>query len=362
MSSIFKNIALTFIFLGLFFSHSLTARYTLEHSTLEVLEYKIIDLGPTNLSQRVLSRQCWPLTLSPRINNKGQVIGNRGKCGFFWDKCNGFYHYAKKDETTCFVDVTNDGTVLGSVVNCDGFTKWFVWSESQSNFTSNIEPNYLDFPGLYDGDIFLRSMNDSCDIVGARRLEGNCYRSMYCDKNKNVKDLKAGVLLEVNKYGNMVGSQTNISGEQPFIWNSKAGLSVICEDENSGKPLGIKKFGFPVIAEDNTVFGTYSTENKGKSQINGYHWNSTEGVFGTIELDKMKISAVNRLHVLVGSRDNHAVVSVNHQKPVDLIDQVKGAPSRWHLIEATDINDRGQIVGYGKFRGKIHIFLLNPIR
>ncbi|MEC7839345.1 MAG: hypothetical protein VX777_04825 [Chlamydiota bacterium] len=362
MSLKVRSVIWTFLFFGLITCHDLSARYTLEHSTLEVPEYRLIDLGPTQLSPRVLSRQCWPLTLSPRINNRGQVVGNRGSCGFFWDACRGFFHYAKKGETTYFVDIINDGTLMGCVVDACGFTKWFVWSESQTYFNSDVEPTYIAFPGLFDGDIFLRSMNDSRHIIGARRLEGNRYRSMYCNHDGKVKDMKSGVLLGVNGYGNMVGTQTNIRGEQPFVWNCRAGLCVINEDESSGKPAGVKKFGFPVIADDNTVFGSYTSQKHGRDYVHGYHWNSDEGVFGTIDLNKMKISAVNRLHILVGSQDNHAVISVNHNKPVDLADHVKGPHSRWHLIEATDVNDLGQIVGYGKYRGKIHLFLLDPIR
>jgi probable HAF family extracellular repeat protein len=36
--------------------------------------------------------------------------------------------------------------------------------------------------------------------------------------------------------------------------------------------------------------------------------------------------------------------------------------SGWELIEATDINDAGQIVGYGRLNGRIRAFLLTPAR
>ena len=35
-------------------------------------------------------------------------------------------------------------------------------------------------------------------------------------------------------------------------------------------------------------------------------------------------------------------------------------PAGWLLTEATDVNDSGQIVGYGLRRGELHGFLLSP--
>jgi probable HAF family extracellular repeat protein len=44
------------------------------------------------------------------------------------------------------------------------------------------------------------------------------------------------------------------------------------------------------------------------------------------------------------------------------LNQLMPAGSGWELIEATDINDAGQIVGYGRFNGRIRAFLLTPAR
>jgi probable HAF family extracellular repeat protein len=44
------------------------------------------------------------------------------------------------------------------------------------------------------------------------------------------------------------------------------------------------------------------------------------------------------------------------------LNQLLPAGSGWELLEATDINDAGQIVGYGRFQGRIRAFLLTPAR
>ena len=44
----------------------------------------------------------------------------------------------------------------------------------------------------------------------------------------------------------------------------------------------------------------------------------------------------------------------------DLRRSLLPAGAGWELIEATDINDAGQIVGYGRFQGRIRAFLLTP--
>jgi probable HAF family extracellular repeat protein len=42
------------------------------------------------------------------------------------------------------------------------------------------------------------------------------------------------------------------------------------------------------------------------------------------------------------------------------LNQLVPAGSGWELIEVTDINDAGQIAGYGRFQGRVRGFLLTP--
>jgi hypothetical protein len=79
-----------------------------------------------------------------------------------------------------------------------------------------------------------------------------------------------------------------------------------------------------------------------------------------LDLDNLRINAVNSSHVIVGSLDGKAATCWPGDKPILLSNIVKEEPGKeWELLEATGINDAGKIVGYGKLNGRMHIFLLD---
>jgi hypothetical protein len=123
-----------------------------------------------------------------------------------------------------------------------------------------------------------------------------------------------------------------------------------------------------VIGEDGTVYGTYwintafmDNNPQAPKQLSAFKWNPTNMDLQFLDLHGMRMTAVNSGNRMVGSLNGKAVVWHETNKPADLIamipvDEVKG----WDLLEATDINDYGQIVGYGKLNGKMHLFLAEP--
>ncbi len=358
MFSKFCKCLYLFILIGLT-TNLAEARYLSQYATCKVPGYRLIDLGPSRHSERVLSRQCWPLSLAPKTNNKSQVVGNRGEQAFIWQENLGFFHFFKCGLCTNFVDIANNGTILGRVHDIDGSSEWFIWSENQCK--RDTLPTYLGTECLYGEDLFLRSINDHGQIVGARRMDGDNYRAIFWDHKKRMMEIKPGILLDVNNKNNMLGIESSLYREQPFLWHIRGGKSIIGDDPCTGKPSCLIKFGFPVISADNTVYGTYTAQKKGIPYVYAYHWNCEDQFFGTLNLCNMKITAVNRCHTLVGKQGCHAVISINHSPPKRLIKQVKNNAVGWNLIEATDINDLGQIVGYGTRWGKIHLFMLDPI-
>jgi probable HAF family extracellular repeat protein len=51
--------------------------------------------------------------------------------------------------------------------------------------------------------------------------------------------------------------------------------------------------------------------------------------------------------------DNNSIKDLNNLIP---------PKSGWVLMGVSDINDKGQIVGYGKINGRFHAFLLTPVK
>lgn len=359
----FKTIHKTKIFiliLGLtILITKLEARYLNQYVSPPLPRYQITDLGPTTLSERVLSHGCWPISLGPKLNNKGQVIGNRGSSGFVWESCKGFTEYNKWGIFTNFIDINNKGVILGRAYDNNETFEWFTWLENQCQ--REEIPSFLDFKCLDSDTLFFRAINDSGCLVGSRYLGYNQYRSVFFDSRKNLKELKIGILLDVNDEDNIVGVEICNAKEQPFLWHLSGGMSVISDDLRMGKPSGIQRFGYPVLAYDSTVYGTFRGRKNGIPYIFAYQWNDKDQIFRSLDLSNMEISAVNRCHILVGRQGDNAVISMHHRSPRTLISLVKGKVRGWKLIEATDINDMGQIVGYGRLNGKLHLFLLDPI-
>lgn len=59
-----------------------------------------------------------------------------------------------------------------------------------------------------------------------------------------------------------------------------------------------------------------------------------------------------------GDETFHAFIRYD-DKLLDL-NHVLAADARWELIQALGINDRGQVLGFGAFEGRLHMFLLLP--
>jgi hypothetical protein len=75
----------------------------------------------------------------------------------------------------------------------------------------------------------------------------------------------------------------------------------------------------------------------------------------------MRLTSINSANTMVGSFKGHAAIYNEGQQPMDLNSQLINPEGEWELIEATAINDRGHIVGFGRHHGEMHLFLLEPI-
>lgn len=322
--------------------------------------YCFFDLGPTNVAERCLDSHCWPISLAPRINNNGQVIGNRGDRGFTWTKHQGFINYSHNGYYTCFVDINNDGTVLALVKIDDECSEWFLWTEQQC--IREARAPFVICDKHYSSYVYLRALNDHGNIVGARLDSNGCYRSIFWDDKNCIRDLPYPQLWDINNSNYMLGSEPREFREQPVTWHLKGGMNIITDDCRFGKPENAKHFFNPVIAEDTNVYGNYIAKRWGCDYIYSYMWNACDAIFTRLDLNQMLISAVSRSHVLVGSLQGEAVMSKNHRPAIPLESLVVNKPWGWTLVNATDINDKGQIVGWGRRFGEIRLFMLDPIR
>jgi hypothetical protein len=96
-------------------------------------------------------------------------------------------------------------------------------------------------------------------------------------------------------------------------------------------------------------------------EYRAFKWVPADETLTLLDLEKMRISAINNYDMIVGSHKGQASFREGDFKPVSIISTIEPKETKgWRLLEATDINDEGQIIGYGTKGGKLHIFLASP--
>lgn len=323
--------------------------------------YKLIDLGETDVHQESLTRASFPVSLGPRINQKGHVIGNATNGGFIYDRVNPRVFLEHNGQSATVYDINNKGQILASVKYNRRAVEWLVWPYNCFCKDETLIP--LDLKCLTGRDVHFRSINDKGVLVGSRTCY-NGYKAIFYSPEKGVKDLSCAFLFEVNDYGNMAGYESLVPQKTPLLYHYKGGWTGFSDEPSLNTPRGscITYQMDMAIASDNTLFGSFLCNN-GIPEMYAYAWAPCEHYFKAYDLGGMQISAVNCSHTLVGTLGGEAVISNNMDMPRPLIQHVvEGVQSDMTLIEATDINDLGQIVGYGKWCGSLHLFLLDPIR
>lgn len=357
--SVFFPLATFFIFAMSFIGQcAVEANSFHQPYTQKPVQYKLINLGATTLDQELLTRSTWPLTLAPRINKYGQVTLNSKETGFVWTYQNGFKTYCDQGASSYFVDINDGGAVLGFSDLLDGGREWFIWSECCGK--REDLPAFVNLSCIKGRDVWFRAISNQSVLVGARQTNGSIH-SIFWDSKQGLKDLDYGRLWDINNRDYMLGSENFRQNKEPYIWHIRGGLMILSDGIKCGRPEKESIFVDYAIAPDNVIYGTYRNLAGGYGELLAFYWDPCEEVFHTLYLNQMRISAVNRCHTLVGSLCGIAAISFNHKLPIPLASLVEGNLAGWKLIEATDINDMGQIVGYGTYEGVTHQFLLQPL-
>jgi hypothetical protein len=124
-----------------------------------------------------------------------------------------------------------------------------------------------------------------------------------------------------------------------------------------------------VLTQNDVIYGTfvvkYISKTKGNiedlNQYFIYRWAPAQHDFAVLDVKGMRIAAANSANTLVGSYKDHAALFRQGASPILLSSLVPDHEKEWDFLEATGINDRDQIVGYGLKKGQMHIFLIEPI-
>lgn len=350
------------------------------HLPSPVQRYHIVDLGPANLDVKKLSRFEHVISTGPRINNLGQISYNTSEGAFIRDPSFGEYRLQISGAQVQVHDLNNKGESLVTIRRPDNEIEWVLWprkslfglaqTESELN-TLKKHIATLDKSSLN----FMCCMNDRSAVVGYKEVNDNLLTTEWT----SVRGLKPlgecegfqiyGFTRGINNAGSVIGFFQEQVDSPPFLFNPCKGLSVLRDYRERVNCQGWIDLADLVLTEENVVYGTYVVRNVSEKRGNlndvgvyfTYRWDPAIDDFVVLDMRNMRITAINSANTLVGSYNGSAAIRRQGGEPVLLSEMEPIESQGWELIEATGINDKEQIVGYGKKQGEIHLFLFEPI-
>jgi probable HAF family extracellular repeat protein len=284
------------------------------------------------------------------INNSGQVVGfsdsysGSPNQAFIWDSVSGMSYLGSIDggASEAF-DINDSGQVVGS---SDSGQYAFIWdSGSHMQSIGNLGSTCCSIAW---------GINNLGQVVG-ESYDGSTNRAFLWDSVSGMQPLSTpndgswSRANAINNSGQIAGEDWN-SGTQAFMW-----------DNGNPQSIGLTdSFAFD-INDNGQITGSIKT-GSGFNDHLAYTWDSSGGVqyLGTLSGTFSEAFGINSSGQIVGRSDYNAFIWESGTGMIDLNNLIPES-SGWHLEYANDINDLGQIVGYGSSpSGETHAFLLTP--
>lgn len=338
--------------------------------------YKLIDLGATDVPLEQLSMQAQPLTFAPMINDQRQVIYNQADQGYI-KELSGPEAAPQLTRMALCHAINNKGDVLLAVERTPNDILWRIWLQE------NLRPKgqrSIDLGDLLGRNVFLRTMNDNDMTVGAFKPAG-VLRPIIYTPEKGLHHLGyylgwdiTGIALDANNQGTLVGFCDNEGERQPFAWNNRWGLERLKSFPHRWEVLhrcdlqGAVRFDDLLIGDNDLVYGTFHIDpneqiinNDSIPQYFAFWWDPRSDELRPLSLGGMRLSGVaSDAQTFIGSWQGKAALCDIGHAPCLLSDLAPDSVEKegWTLLEATDSNRHGDIVGYGKRGNETHYFVM----
>lgn len=321
--------------------------------------YELTDLGALHINQQEAQN------LRIKINENNQVVGwgrqsSQGKItGFIWDTTNGFLQPLGGESHNQFSAINSGQQIVGYSTDANGNQKAARWS---SDFASTIELGTLG--GAWS---IANGINSDGTIVG-QSVNGNDVPQAFIWSNNNMSpvlsDGSNSSADAINDEGWIAGTQYS-NPSQAFAWNGSSAslLNTVDNMVRSSWSSGINNLNEIV---GGLVYSYDATNNPRYFRTHAYRWSNVngldllganiEGISWAIENNNSGLVVGGRLYNLL---DRQAILwEADAAYNLNALTQNLGA---WQLVDATDINDAGNIVGIGIVGEAYRAFMLTPV-
>lgn len=309
------------------------------------------------------------------INASGQIAGtafNGGETGWGPDTARGFIYRNGQmtdlgslgGKLTIVTGMNNAGEIVGFATTARA-QRAFLWTNGKLQ----------DLGDLGGGHSQAYRINNKGQIVGGSRTAHEKWHAILWHEGKTddlgaLGDKDDSFAHAINDVGQVVGESYDHSTYHAFLWRAgrMSALDTLGgESSNSGEAHCINDKGAIVGSSSRRV-------DKFLSKQFAVLW--VDGKIrdlGTLpDYEESSASSINNRGQIVG-RASRWVGGIQHQALVEHavlwergqiydLNRLILRDSGWVLEQASCINDRGQIVGRGKHRGKERAFLLTPIQ
>lgn len=273
------------------------------------------------------------VSLAKAINNSGQVVGGSDAMAFLWSETEEWtWLYILPDGTSAAYDINDSGQVVVSASK-SGETHAFLW---ENGVITDL------------GEGYAYAINDSSQTVGT----SGGYAVLW--ENGSMINLGTfGGMSEasgINNFRQVVGSsEISAADHHAFLWDN--GIMT-----NLGTLGGIVSFAYGI--NDSAQVVGESWDESGHNSV-AFLWQN--GVMTELPMTKaLSINMSGQVVGYLGEQQTRRACLWEDGAIIDLNDVID--PSLGFTLEvSTDINDVGQIVGWGTINGETHAFLLTPV-
>jgi probable HAF family extracellular repeat protein len=315
----------------------------------------------------------YPLTLPLRINNSGQVVGmsqttNRLKeHAFSWQNGNMTDLGTLGGDKSRAFDVNNAGQVVGKSLTSSGLYHAVLW---QNGTMTDLGTHGSDNSSI------ATDINNSGQVVGAS-YPASSYQPDGSQYSKHALLWQNSGVTELGTLnGDSNSFALNITNNQQIFgvsYNTNATPSHVLKWQNGA----ITNLGNLGLLSGSTSSSINEINNKGQAvgssfgstssgtSLQAVLWqNSTLtnlGNFGGTTSEAIDINQVGTVVGYSSSSSGTVQAFVWRNGIMRNLNNLLPLNSGWELTVASGINDKGQIVGHGKFNGQDRGFLLTPV-